>query len=389
MVEISLSDQLYESIAAIHATKPLVVIEFAGAGARSLAWLHSVGGSSRTVLEATDRYGMSSIYEAINYRPDAHVRPKVALDLATSAYSRAVVLAKADGSDVPVAGIGCTATIATDRIRLGEHHGYVALCTENFVSCTGITFDKNARTRQEEEDIISLMIVRAVGDMCGVTTVPHPHLLSSETIIKHFEPADLPTRLLRGDLEMVLIPPTGHMTTMHQLSNIAFLSGSFNPLHEGHEQLASIARDILGRPVYFEIPVINADKAPLTLEDTRQRMKQFAGKNTLLLTTAPLFSHKAEMFPYSVFVIGADTAKRLVQPRFYNNDPDQMRTALGRIHKLGCRFLVAGRVNGNEFLTLRDIQIPPEYRRLFDEIPEQLFRLDISSTLIRAGHQPA
>jgi hypothetical protein len=47
---------MLEFLTAIHATPHMMTMNFAGAGAQALAWLHSVGGSSRTILEATDRY---------------------------------------------------------------------------------------------------------------------------------------------------------------------------------------------------------------------------------------------------------------------------------------------------------------------------------------------
>jgi hypothetical protein len=44
---------------------------------------------------------------------------------------------------------------------------------------------------------------------------------------------------------------------------------------------------------------------------------------------------------------------------------------------------VAGRLRGNHFLTLQDLELPNGYRELFEEIPD--FRMDISSTAIREG----
>ena len=55
---------LTELLTAVHATPHMMVMNFAGAGAEALAWLHSVGGSSRTILEATDRYVQTSFIEA-------------------------------------------------------------------------------------------------------------------------------------------------------------------------------------------------------------------------------------------------------------------------------------------------------------------------------------
>ena len=57
-----------EVIAQIHASAHKLVFEFAGAGSLALFWLHGVPGSSRTILEATDRYAPAS--ECIAWQPD-------------------------------------------------------------------------------------------------------------------------------------------------------------------------------------------------------------------------------------------------------------------------------------------------------------------------------
>jgi hypothetical protein len=101
------------------------------------------------------------------------------------------------------------------------------------------------------------------------------------------------------------------------------------------------------------------------------------------LTRAPLFSQKAQLFPHSIFVIGVDTAQRLVQLRFYDNDSNKMLAALDEIRTAGCRFLVAGRLQADRFLTLQDLSLPVGYQDLFEEIPEHSFRTDISSTELR------
>ena len=61
-----------------------------------------------------------------------------------------------------------------------------------------------------------------------------------------------------------------------------------------------------------------------------------------------------------------------------------MNAALTRLERAGCRFLVAGRRSQEEgdkrFLTLQDIDLPQEYRNLFEALPEEVFRRDISSS---------
>ena len=373
-------ESLVEPISAIHATPTMVVIGFAGAGAQALAWLHGVGGSSRTLLEATDHYAAASLIEAIGFEPEQFTGPDVARALATQTYIRACHLA--DAAAVP-AGIACTATIATDRIKRGDHRACVAVCTAESVTIYELTLAKGRRTRREEEHLVSLLILKAVAGVCGVAHLPELELFTEETLVKQVERCGLLERLLADDFNWVAVSPQGRMTPGRSWPNIALLSGAFNPLHAGHQQMARIAAELLQQDVYFELPLINAGKGPLEPTIAKQRLVQFADKTTVILTCAPLFSQKADMFPRSVFVIGVDTAERLVQPRFYNDDPAEMLASFETIRRAGCRFLVAGRLDNGRFMTLDDVDLPAGYRELFMEIPEEKFRLDISSTDIR------
>ena len=71
------------------------------------------------------------------------------------------------------------------------------------------------------------------------------------------------------------------------------------------------------------------------------RARQFKKLN-LLITSAPLFSEKANLFPNSTFVIGYDTAVRLIDRKYYNDDEIAMYRALETIDYHNCSFLVAG-----------------------------------------------
>ena len=55
-------------VRAVHAAPVAAVLELAG-GTQGLAWLHAVGGSSATVLEAHDRYHHDSLATALRARP--------------------------------------------------------------------------------------------------------------------------------------------------------------------------------------------------------------------------------------------------------------------------------------------------------------------------------
>ncbi|KAI5677465.1 hypothetical protein M9H77_08415 [Catharanthus roseus] len=83
----------------------------------------------------------------------------------------------------------------------------------------------------------------------------------------------------------------------------------------------------------FELSAIYADKPALTVSQIKDRVKQFenVGK-TVIISNQPYFYRKPELFPGSAFVIGADIAVRLVNPKYYGGDYAKMLEIL-----LGCK----------------------------------------------------
>ena len=367
-------------LTAIHATPHMMTLNFAGAGSQALAWLHSIGGSSRTVLEATDRYVPTSLAEAVGYMPEKFTSVETGNALAKNAFERAKKLAK---PGTPVFGVGCTATIATDRAKKGDHRCVVSVCDSLGSLSYELIISKGARDRTGEEDLVSLLILNAIAEASGIFELPDLPLVQGEEVTRAFIPAPELSRLLEGEINWVAVAPDGVLSTGETWQNIAVLSGSFNPLHEGHRKLSVVASQQLNKDVVFELPLINAEKAPIDLAEARKRAVQFLGFDTLLLSRSPLFDQKAEFYPSSTFILGADTAARLVASRFYGDDNEKMKASLEHLRDLGASFLVAGRSSKDDFKTLDDIEIPATYRDMFAEIPERAFKMDISSTELR------
>lgn len=367
-----------ETIRRLYGSGQHLVYEFAGAGSLALAWLHAVGGSSRMVLEASDRYSAGALAELIGAAPEKAVSSDTAARMAEAAYRRAVRLS--DGAS-PCLGLGCTASIATDRGKRGEHACHVAVRDPIGRTDYSIVLTKGARDRAAEETTVARLVVHALASACGVES-PSLEWPANEAVhrSRHEGPDPVPL-LLAGSARTVTVHPADRRRRADEPFTGAVLSGSFNPLHCGHETMLRVAGKFLGTPVAYELPVINADKPPLAPNEIQRRVDQFR-RDPVILTRAPLFVEKAALFPGSCFVLGYDTAVRLVDPRYYGGEPARDK-ALGAIQARGCRFLVAARPMPDGIRTLADVPVPATLADLFLELPRSDFLLDLSSTELR------
>src|SRR6202023_1226218 len=159
----------------------------------------------------------------------------------------------------------------------------------------------------------------------------------------------------------------------------------FQPVARGACVAGAVAEELRQQTLAFEISVTNVDKPPLAGETVRRRLAQFAWKSPVELTRAPTFAEKSRLFPGTTFVVGADTAERLVAPKYYGDDEVRMHVALEEIANSGGSFLVAVRIDAaGRVHSLNDIPVSRRYADLFPETPYHRFRFDTSSSEIRA-----
>lgn len=373
--------KLREAIEGIHASPTKAVIAATGGGAQALAWLLGVPNASRTVLEIAVPYADAALTEFLGRTPSPVVSKDVAMEMAQLAFERASHLS----DDLSATGVGATATIRTQREKRGEHRCFVALSSSDGRRGYGLTLEKGLRERQDEDEIVSKLIVRLLAERSGVS-FDVPLGLSEQEHLEVLEEleGDPLRELLEGSVSYVVADGNGSASAEPPYPT-ALLSGSFYPLHAGHEALARAASDILGTEVAFELSTANVDKPPLTHADVSRRLRQFAGRGSVVLTRAATFAEKARVLPGVTFVIGFDTAMRLFDPKYYGNSVAAMDEALAELRNSGCRFLVAGRVEDDRFRSLDDVGVPSAYRDMLSGIPESAFRRDVSSTEIRGA----
>ncbi len=363
----------------LHATPHKTVLAVSGAGTQAVAWLLGVSGASRTILEVVVPYGRLSMRDFLGFEPVQSAAAETARQMARRAFERGRAQLE---DDSPAVGLACAATIATDRPKRGDHRAFVSAWDAATAATWSLTFHKGLRDRAGEEDVVSRLIVLALSEFSGLNPELDLRLTAGDSLdvqrVNHPEPLE---QLLAGEVRWIVRRPGGEMEVEGSTPPV-LMPGSFNPLHIGHREMMAAAARATGALGAFELSVTNVDKPALEKGETLRRLSQFGPEDTVVLTRAETFQKKAALFPKSVFLLGWDTAVRVVASRYYGGETEMM-LALASMMAGGARFLVAGRADGGAFRTLSDVDVPAGFAPMFSAITEPEFRRDISSTELR------
>lgn len=379
-----MDDAIRHLIQAIHDSPPRAMFAAAGAGSQALADLLGVPGASRTLLEALIPYAADAFDEFLGQTPEQYVSAETGRLMAGRALARAYHLRELESW--PIIGLACTATIVTDRPKRGEHRAHVVAWSPHHLKARLLTLEKGVRDRAGEEDLVSRLIIDTLADACNIAERPPlPARVGDSLSAESVDYTAAADALSRRAIDWFGIEPDGQLRDP-AAPPPAILSGSFNPLHGGHTGLADTAAALLGAPVAFEVSAVNVDKPPLPTDVLLGRLSQFAGRYAVFAGNAPTFVEKSRLYPGAAFVVGFDTAARVIQPRYYGDSEAAMLDALAEMRERRNRFLVAGREgNDGRFRELHELAIPEGFVGLFAAIPARLFRNDMSSTEIRAA----
>ena len=373
----------------LHAAPVQLCLAVAGGGVSAVSDLLAVAGASRTVLEAVVPYSAAAMTEYLGAEPDQSCSEQTSRAMAMTAFERGRRLAPRD--PYQLMGVGCTASLASDRPKRGPHRAHVAVQTARSTSVAHLQFDPHRRTRSEEESLTSALvfnsIVQSMAYLGQDQAGKPPEInqlelatLDSETLVTrdYFEPPEAKpwSDLLMGASDLV-----ASCDSSEHPQKTAIFPGAFNPLHDAHRQMVELAEQHLDGPVSLELSITNVDKPPLDFLEIGRRLEQ-CHDLPVWLTRAATFVEKADLFPQATFIVGADTIARVADVNYYGNE-QQRDAAIGSLAASDCRFLVFGRLVQGGFCSLGDLELLPALRQICDGIPEKTFRVDTSSTDLR------
>jgi len=312
-----------------------------------------------------------------------------------------------------------TAAITTNRYRKGENHAWIAAATnsENIETYHlelsklseqdhekmfpgYVDWKRNADDRQITDFVLNLVFQNNENKHLG--TEPEKNMSLENAYDKLMKNSNA-TFVCKADgsiLSFEQYIKNTKKTNQERPNKMILVPGTFNPLHEVHEeiyhnalmQIANTLADQINSKastsnqpitsVSFEISIDRVGKESLTFADLKEKLKQFEGYADVTITRAPLFVEKIDILSKHVsaieFHVGIDTMMRMISGY----------TAVG-IQALNAKFVVYDRIVNGKLCTIRteftdqNLEIPSNCVNSPSNIERTKESLELSSTSIR------
>lgn len=370
-----------------------------GGGTSAIASLCGIPGASRVVMEGLVPYAAAAMDRLLGGRQEQYCSARASRRLAITAWQRSVEMTTPERA----MGAAVTASLVTARPKVGEHRVHAAVQTLHRTFCASVHLTKGSRDRAAEESLAATFLLSVIGamlhddemhsDACRQRVSDGLDLLDGEWVETDLVVASAGLRgLLAGrsraiDAESTQLTAASHAVPKAPEAGQLVFPGSFDPLHDGHRQMANVAERIVGRPVSFELSVTNVDKPMLDYVELLSRVKAIGSDRALWLTRAATFVEKTDIFRDATFVMGADTFARLADPRYSHGSVAEAAATAERIAGAVRELIVFGRLRDGGWLDPSSADIPESLRRKTRFIPRETFAMDISSTALRARAQ--
>jgi nicotinic acid mononucleotide adenylyltransferase len=315
-------------------------IAITGGGTGAIYELLRAGGGSNSLIEAIVPYNQIALENFLGYKVEKFCSEHTARKMALRAFQRAFKLT----GDPGVVGVGATAVLhkGGDGVEkysdgsLRKHLLYVAVHTITHTFIYGFEFTDKGMDRLAEEEVSSQAILDVIL-VSVVNNLDRNPLLDYDSLVT----SDWSEMTPSGDMIDLMLGYTKLAPAMvnKPITDLLY-PGSFSPAHAGHMRLAKAVADLTDKEVTFEVCIENVAKPPLDWIDICEIFYSVRDQRdihkvpwaNLVFTRLPKFIDKAQHFHQPTFIVGADTAKRIVAPEYCPEGIGAMVSALDNCH---------------------------------------------------------
>lgn len=165
-------------------------------------------------------------------------------------------------------------------------------------------------------------------------------------------------KIVTDPSKFVVIMPDGQqmwntLPLNQEHKQVHLLSGSFNPLHNGHKSIYWHVQKHISNNIFYELSCNNFNKGSISLEMINWRIAQFQWYAPLIITNCYRFYDKIQYIKppeYEIsFHVGYDAAQFLTEQCYKKHEIEQLQ----------CQFYVYPRGIDGKLLSIKDLQYIP------------------------------